>query len=115
MFQDFIIHHDLLEMFWHRENADVDLLWEYLLHIILDSADVHCPIKRMRIRENSPHWMSQEIIEELHYKDFVYRKATFSGEPQDWVAFRSQNVNVKRLILKCQGRIYKRSTRAERE
>ena len=94
-----IVNHDVWTMFWQNLHKDVDLLWEYMLHAIKDVADYHAPMKRMKIRTNCPHWMEKEIIEELYFKDFLYRKAKSSDNVNDWNNFRSQNKTVKKLIL----------------
>ena len=55
----------------------------------------------MKIRENSPSWFSKEIVEELYYKDDLYKLACRSGKDEDWVNFRLQNNRVKKLILEA--------------
>ena len=72
-----------------------------MVNIILECADYHCPTRQMKIRENSPSWLSKEIIEELYYKDDLYKVAYRSGKTEDWALFRNQNKRVKKLILEA--------------
>ena len=97
-FQNDILENEIWDSFWNLESKNVDILWDYMLKVITETADIHCPVKQMKVRDDSPHWMGREIIEELHYKDFLYKKAKISGERVDWVAFRVQNTNVKKMI-----------------
>ena len=30
---------------------DVDIMWDYILYVITEVADIHCPLKRMKIRK----------------------------------------------------------------
>ena len=69
--------------------------------IILECAEYHCPQKRMKFREKSPSWLSKEIVEELYYKDDLYKQAVRTGKEPDWVRFRAQNKRVKKLILEA--------------
>ena len=66
-FQDDIIHHKDWGLFWDI-GTDPEKLWEIMESIILDCAELHCPQKRMKIRDNSPTWLCKEIIK-LYYKD----------------------------------------------
>ena len=65
------------------ESKDVELMWSYVLHIITEIADIHCPVRRMKISNDNPHWMSKEIIESIHYKDILYKNAKSSGAQED--------------------------------
>ena len=67
-----IKHHSKWREFWLC-NRDPELLWEITENIILECANHHCPSKRMEIRGNSPSWLTREIIEELYYKDDLYK------------------------------------------
>ena len=57
-YQNDIQNHYLWNVFWNSNSNDMELLWSYMLHIITEIADVHCPIRRMKIGNNNPHWMS---------------------------------------------------------
>ena len=76
-------------------------LWEIMETIILECAEYHCPQKRMKFRDNSPSWISKEIVEELYYKDDLYKYACITGKECDWNIFRVQNKRVKKLILEA--------------
>ena len=99
VYQRDILENNLWHLFWHTDTSDVELLWEYMLYIITMVADYHCPLRRMKIRKNSPHWMCREIVAEIYQKDFLYRKAVMSGEEHDWRNYRNQNSDVKKLVL----------------
>ena len=52
---------------------DVDIMWDYILYVITEVADIHCPLKRTKIRKKCPHLMEKEIIEEIYPKKNLYR------------------------------------------
>ena len=55
----------------------------------------------MKICDNSPSWLGREIVEELYYKDDLYKFAMSTGKEIDWEYFRTQNKRVKSLILEA--------------
>ena len=89
---------NIWDLFWQSDTKDVELLWEYVLHIVTKAADVHSPLRRMKIRKNSPNWICKDIIAEIYYKDFLYKKAIESQDVLDWWIFRKQNSEVKLLV-----------------
>ena len=99
-FQYDINSHVKWKNFWECE-SDPEKLWAIMEEIISDCANYHCPIVRMKIRENSPAWFSREIVEELYLKDDRYNQARSSGKELDWDIFRNQNRRVKKLILEA--------------
>ena len=86
-------------MFWNTDTEDVELLWSYILHIITEIADIHCPIRKMKISNENPHWMSKEIIEIIHHKDNMYKRAKATEAEVDWLAYKVIKKDVKILIL----------------
>ena len=82
-----ILQDKIWDMFWHSDSNDVELLWEYKLVIRTKAADVHSPIRRMKIQKNSPHWMCKEIIAEIFQKDFLKTNALGLDDIEDWFKF----------------------------
>ena len=100
-FQNSILGHTDWKLFWDNNVEDPEKLWDIMKDIILKCADNHCPMKRMKIRDDSPTWFSSEHIEELYYKDDLYNLANIYSTQENWEHFRSQNNRVKRLILEA--------------
>ena len=74
-YQNDLLQHGLWDVFWNTNSKNIELLWSYMLHIIMEIADIHCPVRRMKISNDNPHWMSKEIIECIRLKDEMYKKA----------------------------------------
>ena len=53
--------------FWNPSH-DPTQLWDIMLSIIHDAADVLCPYVNIRIRDDTPGWYTKEIIEEVNLK-----------------------------------------------
>ena len=83
--------------FWENEN-DIDMMWRILLQIIEDCANIHCPLTKIKIPDNSPIWFTREIIEEIYYKDYLFVEAKRLGTEDAWLAFQNKKKEVKRLL-----------------
>ena len=100
-FQNDILQHNVWDVYWNTNSRDVELLWSYIKIIITEIADIHCPVRRMKISNDSPHWMCKEIIECIHQKDDLHRKAMYTNKSIDWCAYRAMRKEVKVTIMKA--------------
>ena len=98
IFQEDILHHGLWDMYWNMNTNDLELLWSYMLHIITEIADIHCPIRKMKISNDNPHWMSKEIIESIHNKDMLYKIAKQTGVEEDLELYKVSKKEVKFMV-----------------
>ena len=57
-----------------------------------------CPIKYIRIRENSPAWISQDIIEAINDRNLLYKTARTDNSVHNIKAARTQRNRVNKLI-----------------
>ena len=76
-FQRDVRSHQLWHDFWELEEDDPERLWDITLKIISEVADFHCPMRKMKFREDSPEWVTKEMVQEISHKDYLYKKANF--------------------------------------
>ena len=76
-------------------------MWNIFYDIIVDHANSHCPLVNMYVNEKCPYWFSRDLIEEINYKNSLYRKAKTSGIEEDWLSFKLQRNVVKGLIFRA--------------
>ena len=53
-------------------------------------ANMHSPYVNMYVNESCPYWYSKDLIEEMNYKNHLYRKAKATRSELDWAAFQAQ-------------------------
>ena len=58
--------------------------WEEMQRIIFREADKQCPVKTYKIRNSKPCWLTNEIIEQMKYRDYFYQKAKKNRDEDDW-------------------------------
>ena len=69
-----------------------------MLEIITEAADIHCPVRKMKFRENSPEWITKDMISEISLKDYLYKKAKNLDTPESWEIFQRKKNEVKKLL-----------------
>lgn len=68
---------DLLTYDWgnyYSENCPNNL-WVELVSTIITIADRHCPFKLYRHKRKLPPWLTQDILDLIHLRDSLYKKA----------------------------------------
>ena len=66
---------------------------EIIETIITEAADAHCPIKHVKINEDTPNWFNREILSEIHNKGRLYKKAKKTGNQEDWDIFKRRPIS----------------------
>ena len=97
-FQEKIKSHPKWETFWQISEKNPEKLWETTFEIIKENADDQCPYKNMNFREDTPQWITKEILSEINHKDYLYRKAKKSNSVSEWDLFKRKKNEVKKLL-----------------
>ena len=66
------------------DTLDVNEYWTIMEETIKRVADKMYPLRKIRIKEKGDPWMTHKIIELLHDKDRIRKKAKKSGRLEDW-------------------------------
>ena len=69
--------------FGESDDRDPELLWDTMINIITEVADIHCPLRNMKFRDDSPEWITKDMVQEIAYKDYLYREAKVSQYQED--------------------------------
>ena len=56
------------------DETDPNQCWAKLLALIIEVADVLCPIIELRVRVNTAEYLNKEVIELLHDRDYFVKK-----------------------------------------
>ena len=97
-FQNDVRNHNGWNEYWEHDNTDPGNLWDIALGIILEGVDTHCPNKKMKFRDDSPPWITKDMVAEITHKDYLYTKAKLSDSPNDWNTFRQKKNEIKKLL-----------------
>ena len=105
VFQHDIKSHFLWKTFWSAN--DVDTQWETLLSIINSVLDDCCPVGNIQINSNGNEWLTNEVIEAIHEKNRLYRKACKSSSEQNWDQYKISRKYARNLLLNTKEAVLK--------
>ena len=97
-YQEQIKEHRKWVDFWNVNKENPEKMWDVMEEIILDKVNEHCPYKTVKIKEDTPQWITREILSELRHKDYLYNKAIKSKTDGDWEIFKQKKNEVKKLL-----------------
>ena len=73
--------------------TDADAAWDWILHNIVSTLDLMCPIRSFHIKNYRPDWMTKELIEQIKDRDYFYKQAKLTGDEDLWnIARHLRNV-----------------------
>ena len=84
--------------FWD-ENIAVDILWQTMYDIFIDSLNLLCPMVKGISQIDRPNWVTKQVIEAIREKNISYTQAQASKSDEDWKSFRVKKKSTKKLIL----------------
>ena len=81
---------------------NIEDAWSVFNHEYLKICNLHAPLIQHRInttRKPSP-WMTGDIMQLMHERDMLHKRATKSKKPVDWELYKSSRNNINILIRK---------------
>ena len=99
-FQNLIISHNSWKLFWKQGN-NVNELWDIMINIIQEAANMLCPMKKIHIRDNTPAWFSKEVIELINRKKEITRLCLKQDREEDFAKLREQKRLVRNSLRKA--------------
>ena len=82
---------------------DVDAAAEAFNQNVLNVLNVIAPVTRKRVRESSPQWITEELLNSIKLRDYLKKVASRSKNEDDWVKFKQQRnyvINLKNRLKK---------------
>ena len=97
-YQTDIQNHPKWVSFWDAEENNPEEMWDIILDIIMETANLHCPFIDMKLREGTPEWITKDMISEINLKDFLYKKAKTLETQECWDEYSKKKNEVKKLL-----------------
>jgi hypothetical protein len=67
----------------------------------MEIVDKHMPVIEHRIRTDSEKWINDEVLSEMHQRDFLHRETLRSRQTSDWARYRAARNHVVKVIGKA--------------
>ena len=93
---------------WNRVSIlnNPNEMWNSWKHLLMSVIDKHAPLKTKRIRNNRSPWITNELVGEIHKRDFLKKKATSTNDPLIWKEFKDARNRVNNSIKKAKRKYF---------
>ena len=63
-------------------------MWDFWKHLLTSVIDKHAPLRTTRVKNKWSPWITNELLREIHKRDFLKRKAASTNDPSIWKQFK---------------------------
>ena len=110
IFQHHILNNMMWKSFWINTN-DSELLWQIMLSIIQEACDSICPICKIKLRNNTPSWFTNEIVDMIITKQGLFKKYKESSAEEDSNNFVESRKHLRRALVHAKRTVVMESLR----
>ena len=81
----------LRSMDWTQFDAVTDpaMLWDYFCSNVVKALDITCPIRQLKVVDNKPEWLTNDLLVKMRQRDKAFRKARRTQLIVDWELARN--------------------------
>ena len=103
------LQRELIDLDWgdFYEADNPTECWEIIESTVRGYLNRVCPQKLFKVKELREPWVTNELLEEIKYKDRLVRVAKRSGKLEDWRRARMERNKVGRLVETTKGEFLK--------
>ena len=77
---------------------DVDDAWSAFKDLFFNIVDKHAPVREKRVKSTPAAWINDDILNEMHQRDYLHEKAIQSKLETDWNLFKAARNRVSTRI-----------------
>ena len=70
-------------------------LWKQLL---MSSIDKHAPVKHKRIRKKKSPWITSDLLQKMHKRDYLQKKAVQTNDQNYWRQYQTARNETTQLV-----------------
>ena len=104
--QSFLL--DLKNVNWSTflDENDVDATVDSWCQCFTDIADMHAPMKKMKVKGISIPWMTAELSRAMQDRDYHLKKAQKTQSQHHWSSYRKLRCFVNKAVRECKSKYY---------
>ena len=75
---------------WNRVTThnNPNEMWDFWKHLLANVIDKDAPFTTKRVKNKRSPWITNELLREIHKRDFLTKKATSTHDPSIWKQFK---------------------------
>jgi hypothetical protein len=81
-----------------QQQTVVSEIWSAFKDKFLEFVDKHIPFKERRIKASSEQWINDDILTEMHQRDYLHKKSLQHNSDYYWKLYkRTRNLVVSKI------------------
>ena len=81
-------------------------MWDVWKQLLTSVIDKHAPLRTKRIKNKSSPWITNELLREIHNRDFLKKKAASTNDPLVWKQFKDARNKTNNSIKKAKRKYF---------
>ena len=77
--------------------------WKHLLASVIDK---HAPFRTKRVKNKRSPWITNELLREIHKRDFLKKKAASTNDPSIWKQFKDARNKANNSVKKAKRKYF---------
>ena len=99
---------DLGMIDWNRVTThnNPNEMWDFWKHLLASVIDKHEPFKTKRVKNKRSLWNTNELLHEIHKRDFLKKKAASTNDPSIWKQFKDARNKANNSVKKAKRKYF---------
>ena len=81
-------------------------MWDFWKHLLASVIDKHAPFKTKRVKNKRSLWNTNELLHEIHKRDFLKKKAASTNDPSIWKQFKDARNKANNSVKKAKRKYF---------
>ena len=99
---------DLRMIDWNRVTThnNPNEMWDFWKHLLASVIDKHAPFRTKRVKNKRSPWITNELLREIHKRDFLKKKAASTNDPSIWKQFKDARNKANNSVKKAKRKYF---------
>ena len=99
---------DLHMIDWNRVTTynNPNEMWVFWKHLLASVIDKHAPFRTKRVKNKRSPWITNELLREIHKRDFLKKKAASTNDPSIWKQFKDARNKANNSVKKAKRKYF---------
>ena len=99
---------DLRMIDWNRVTThnNPNEMWDFWKHLLASVIDKHAPFRTKRVKNKRSPWITNELLREIHKRDFLKKKAASTNDPSIWKQFKDARNRANNSVKKAKHKYF---------
>ena len=93
---------------WNRVTThnNPNEMWDFWKHLLVSVIDKYTPFRTKRVKNKRSPWITNELLREIHKRDFLKKKAASTNDPSIWKKFEDAQNKANNSVKKAKRKYF---------